>query len=262
MAFLRSLLFALDLLPGDRALRAAVLPGEPVRQPGAARCRPCLGALPPLVRAPHPRHPHPRGGRAAARRGAGRGQAPVDVRDDGDGAAARRAGAGAEARACRTSRSGAGWRAATASSRSTATAARRRCAAMMRAAEAAIAEGRPIVLFPEGTRVARRRAAAAAVGLRRPLPRAEAAGRAGGARQRPALAARTLRQAAGHRHLPLRRADPARPEREEIEGRGPRRDQRAGIVTSDAVSSALSAARPASPRRRRSARRSPSAPPR
>ena len=49
-------------------------------------------------------------------------------------------------------------------------AARRRCRRMMRAGEAAIAEGRPIIIFPEGTRVPPGQAAAAPAGLRRPLP--------------------------------------------------------------------------------------------
>ena len=83
---------------------------------------------------------------------------------------------------------------------------------MMRAGEAAIAEGRPIVIFPEGTRVppgARPPLQPGFAGLYRALklpvvPVAVDSGRLGAARQ--------LRQAAGNRHLPLRRADPAGPQ--------------------------------------------------
>ncbi len=83
---------------------------------------------------------------------------------------------------------------------------------MMRAAEAAIAEGRPIVIFPEGHAGRAGRAAAAPVGLRRPLPRAEAAGRAGRARQRPAVAARArFVKRPGIVTFRFARADPARP---------------------------------------------------
>jgi hypothetical protein len=51
---------------------------------------------------------------------------------------------------------------------------------MMRAAEAAIAEGRPIVIFPKA-RASRPASSRRSSRLRRPLPRAEAAGGAGGA---------------------------------------------------------------------------------
>ena len=91
MTFLRSALFALDLLRLDGDRRAARLPGQPVRH----RCRSagwahgwCRAASAPR---PHrARHPHRVEGARARRLGAGRGQAPVDVRDDGDAAAARR----------------------------------------------------------------------------------------------------------------------------------------------------------------------------
>ena len=56
------------LLRRHRARGAALLPDQPVRHAGAARLGPCLGALPPLVRALPARHPHP--GRRRRRRAA------------------------------------------------------------------------------------------------------------------------------------------------------------------------------------------------
>ena len=75
-------------------------------------------------------------------------------------------------------------------------AARRRCARMMRAGRGGDRRGAADRDLPRRHAGRARRAAAAAAGLRRPLPGAEAAGRAGRARQRPALAAAQLRQAA------------------------------------------------------------------
>ena len=55
---------------------------------------------------------------------------------------------------------------------------------MMVEAKKAVAGGRPVIIFPEGTRVPVGEAPPLQSGLRRPLPRARAAGRAGRARQR------------------------------------------------------------------------------
>ena len=98
----------------------------------------------------------------------------------------------------------------------------------MRAAEAAIAEGRPIMIFPEGTRVPPGETPPLQPGfaglyrvLKLPVvPVAVDSGR---------LAPRkALRQARGHRHLPLRRPDPGRPQARRDRGAGPCGDQRAG----------------------------------
>ena len=74
---------------------------------------------------------------------------------------------------------------------------------MMRAAEAAIAEGRPIVIFPEGTRVPPGETPPLQSGFAGLYRVAEAAGRAGGAGVGPALAEGQVRQARRHRHHAL-----------------------------------------------------------
>ena len=58
---------------------------------------------------------------------------------------------------------------------------------LTRRARADRRQGRPLVIFPEGTRVPHGAGAAAAVGLRRALQAARAAGGAGRGRQRAAL---------------------------------------------------------------------------
>jgi hypothetical protein len=81
--------------------------------------------------------------------------------------------------------------------------------------------------LPGGDAGSARRAAAAPVRLCGALPRAQAAGRPGGSRQRPAVA-EARGQAPGSCHLPLRRADPAGPSAIRNRGEGPRRHQRLG----------------------------------
>ncbi len=89
--------------------------------------------------------------------------------------------------------------------------------AMMRAGAAALAEGRAIIIFPEGTRVPPGEAPPLTAGFRRPLPCARPAGGAGSGRQRPALASPPMGQAARRGHHALRCPDPPGLRREVVE---------------------------------------------
>ncbi len=91
--------------------------------------------------------------------------------------------------------------------------------AMMVEAKAAIAGGRPVIIFPEGTRVAYGESPAAAAGLCRPLPGAGAARRAGGARCRPAVA-QGLPEAVGNRPFQGWRSHSVRPQARRKSKRG------------------------------------------
>jgi len=75
---------------------------------------------------------------------------------------------------------------------------------MLAEGKKAVAQGRPVAIFPEGTRVPHGHTAATR--LCRPLPGARPAGRAGRARQRPAMGSR-LRQARRRHPRPRRRSD-------------------------------------------------------
>ena len=93
--------------------------------------------------------------------------------------------------------------------------------AMMREGKAAVAEGRSILIFPEGTRVE--------PGTTPPLN----AGAAGGA-DRDGFGRGMFAERPGparHRHLSLRRTDPAGPAARGNRGAGVRRHQRAGTGT-------------------------------
>ncbi len=96
---------------------------------------------------------------------------------------------------------------------------------MLRAANAAKAAGRPVVIFPEGTRTPAGRRPAAQGRTRRTVPRAQAAAGPGRGRFRRVLA-EGFRQIPRHRHLRVRRADPAGARPRRHRGAGPCRDQR------------------------------------
>ena len=153
MALLRSLLFALIFYGWTVPCGAARLPDQPVRHQRDSRLGARLGPLPPLVRAPYSRHPHPGRGRAAD---GARSSSPVKHQSmyetleivlmlDQPAMVLKRELADIPLWGWVVRRYG-----VIPVDRAGGAAALRR---MMRAGEAAIAEGRPIMIFPEGTRV-------------------------------------------------------------------------------------------------------------
>ena len=83
----------------------------------------------------------------------------------------------------------------------------------------AVAAGRPVIIYPEGTRVRRRKDAAAPVRLCRPLPRARPAGRPGRGRQRPLVGPRASFNRSGTITFKVGEIIPAGLKRDEVEAR-------------------------------------------
>ena len=183
---------------------------EPVRPPADARGRAELGRPPPLARASTCSASASRvDGDDPARPAPDRGQAPVDVRDARDGSPDQPAGhrhqEGARRHPALRLHDAALWR------HSGRAIGRRQGAARRwsRRASEAIATGRPVIIYPEGTRVRVGEAPPLAVGLRRALSSARPAGRPGRGRQRAPVGPR-LRPPQRHGDVQGRRDDPRR----------------------------------------------------